>query len=221
MTARLNAALTVAASELARIRADVTIADTGVLSANAPFYMGVKGLAYVRAAAVLEAHLKAALGAVLAELDTRQVAMSSIRLSLHSVLSDGYFESLRDQGSRKRWRTRADVLARVDNPAPVSFGLLAFALDGKTLRADHFELIWHVFGLPGPYLPAALGVYRLALEDLAERRNDLAHGQMSPIDVARMKTAPEVFRMVEQVEKITEHITLAAHDYLTQHLYRR
>lgn len=221
MTARLNATLTVAANELARIRSDVTSADTGILSAHAPLYMAVKGLAYVRAAAVLEAYLKEALDAVLTELNTRQVAMSDLRLSLHSILSDGHFESLRVQGSRKRWRTRTDVLVRVDDPTPVSFSLQGFALDGKTLRAEHFELIWHVFGLPGPYLPPVLGVYRLALEDLAERRNDVAHGHVLPSDVARMKTTPEVFRMVEQVEKITEHTTLAVHDYLTQHLYRR
>jgi hypothetical protein len=163
--------------------------------------------------------MKVTLGAVITEIDGRAVGRGVLRLGLHAVLQRPGFDRAQQVRGIRMWRARVDVLEDVDSLTPCSFGVTEFALDNRTLRADHFEMIWQLFGFAPPSLPRL--VHRLALHDLAETRNDLAHGVAWPSDVARAKPTTEVLRMVGFVEDIVEHVALATDAYLTTSAYLR
>jgi hypothetical protein len=222
MTARLEATVHDASAELARVRMDVTIAETGVLEpSRAQLFFGVRGVAYVRASAILEAFMKAALGSVLVELDARKVSATALRPCLHAVAHHGRFEAFRDLRSMKKWDRRVELLSTIDNGGPATFGQSSFALDGRTLRAEHFHTLWSIFGFRGPCLPSVEAIHRLALHDMAEHRNAIAHGSSSPEVIGRTKPTSEVLRMLEHVENIVGHVQLAADEYLKHQHYRR
>ena len=211
-----------AASEISRIRMDVTIADVRALGsdpAGSHLFAAVRGLAYVRASAVLEAFVKADLGAVLDEIDDRGTPLTSLRYPLHAVHQSGHFDALKVVRGVKMWRKRLELFHELDSATTAVFASPSFALDGRTLRAEHFDTIWAVFGFPRDSLPGSL--QRLALHDLAERRNDIAHGVVTPGAVARVKPTPDVLRMLRFVEDIVEHLLSASKKYLDACLYRR
>jgi hypothetical protein len=102
---------------------------------------------------------------------------------------------------------------------PAAFNPDTLPLDGRTLRAEHFERIWHVFGIPGPSLPAPK--HGMALKDLAEGRNKVAHGTVDPISFGKSKAASDVIQLSYRVDEILVHVLAQLDDYLVQARYAR
>jgi hypothetical protein len=99
------------------------------------------------------------------------------------------------------------------------FSDVVLPLDGRTLRPEHFETIWRVFGLPGAPLPS--GRHSFALNDLADGRNAVAHGRSSPTMFGRSKVMADVVRIVDFIEEVVLATAVAADTYLRAHQYRR
>ena len=221
MIPALQAALNDAAAEISAVKREVTLADIAELNATrSQIFTATRALAYVRASAVLERFTRSALGAVIGDIEARAVAKGRLCFGLHAVRQAPVFDRARDVSGLRMWRARLELLQDIDDVGPSTFGgITEFALDGRTLRSDHFDTIWLIFGFTLPSLPGAL--HRLALHDLAETRNDVAHGRRTPAAVARAKPTPEVLRMLGLVEDILEHVTLAADAYLATAGFRR
>jgi hypothetical protein len=92
-------------------------------------------------------------------------------------------------------------------------------LDGRTIRLDHLETIWEVFGLPGNSIPSPL--HALALRDLADARNKVAHGEERASTVAGGKSVTDTLRLYGKVEEVITHFWDAATDYLSKQGYKR
>jgi hypothetical protein len=63
--------------------------------------------------------------------------------------------------------------------------------------------------------------HRLALEDLADGRNDLAHGEVDPITFGRRKVYADLIRMMDMIDDILLHLCQTASDYLASNGYNR
>lgn len=80
--------------------------------------------------------------------------------------------------------------------------------DGRTIRPEHLELIWHLFSLDGNAFPSP--IHCQELNTLADRRNDVAHGHIIPGDMGVQVAIPDLRKTVERVEELVEHCVLSA-----------
>lgn len=181
----------------------------------------VKSWTHVWLAAALEEYLKRLMEYVLNEIASQAVHHDQLKLSLFTIVCGNHFNAVRSTKGLPSWQKRLDALFPIDQATPVSFASTMVQLDGRTIRGMHFKMIWQIFGFQGDHLPTPVNIYEAALETMANGRNDIAHGEVDPITFGRGKVVDDVKRMVDQIEDATNHITLAADDYLTNNRYLR
>jgi len=110
------------------------------------------------------------------------------------------------------------MFSTIDDPTAVTININESVLDGRTIRSEHFECIWKVFGFPLPHHPSPK--HGLALTDLADGRNNVAHGNVDPILFGRSKAAPDLIRIADLLDESLMHLYYAADTYLTNLNFR-
>lgn len=178
-----------------------------------------KATAYVFAAAALERACKEALRAVVSEIDATATLPEKLRPSLFALRCAPALDtiSVRVRSLENRQKA-AEMFETLFSTTLGSFGD-ALPVDGKTPRRQHFETIWRVFGFPLPALPSpSCG---LALEDLANGRNAVAHGGTDPITFGKSKPWSDVDQRVKRAEDVVVHLFTQADSYLDRQEYLR
>ena len=117
------------------------------------------------------------------------------------------------------WQHRARLFGKTQDVSVCNLRLNALPLDGRTIRIEHLETILHVFGFEGEPLPTPF--HKLALRDLSDTRNELAHGEEDIEPVAGRKSTQDLLQLIERVEEIALHLWEAIYEYLKQDAYRR
>ena len=189
-------------AEIARVRSRLSAADTGVLSRDtkARAEAGeVNAFSYVWTAAALEKAVSRALAAFLGVLNARAVPINSLKSGYLGLLMDAPIESLRAlKDYEKVWGRRCELFAASTSLNPASFSTDLLPLDGRTIRSYHFETLWRVLHLPGR--PLLTPFHHLALTDLADGRNAVAHGDEEPVTFGRRKRATDIIQLTRRVE---------------------
>jgi hypothetical protein len=174
---------------------------------------------YLYAAAAIERACREGLLAVIAEINAHGVALDHLRVSLFALHCAASLDAI-GGGARSLDRVvrAADMFDTVFGAGHAPLGTV-LPLDGRTPRAAHFATIWRVFGFPGPAVPDP--ACALALEDLAEGRNDVAHGVRDAIAFGRTKPIADVAGVVARVAQMVAHLFASADAYLDQRLFLR
>jgi hypothetical protein len=173
---------------------------------------------YVWTAAALEAFLPAFIWESIDTINADGLANGDLRFSLFAILCDRHFHTIRSAEVRSAWQSRMQLLSDLSSSAIVPLPH-AGPIDGKTIRSFHFEAMWAVFGLPGDPWPSAFS--SSILEDLANSRNDVAHGTVSPVQFGRGRTFADCGRMLDRIEELVFHTVLTMDNYLQADGYRR
>jgi hypothetical protein len=178
-----------------------------------------KAGAYLHAAAALERACREGLLAVIAEINAQAVAPAQLRVSLFALHGAAALDAI-GGGPRSLERVvrAADMFETVFAAAHVPLGTV-LPLDGRTPRAAHFATIWRVLGFPGAALPDP--ACAPALDDLADGRNDVAHGVRDAIAFGRSKPIAEVLGLLGRVEQMIHHLFDSADAYLDRRLFLR
>lgn len=179
----------------------------------------IRAAAYVYLAAALERFLTDILAATLAEVTGTSVELKKLRLSLFALIQAAHFDSLQDIRGLKMWLKRSQVFTVTDAPALCVFDHSRLPLDGRTVRPEHLEVVWAVLGFSGFPIPDP--VTRLALNELADARNSLAHGEETPARVGGQKSVTEMLRLIDRIEAIVIHVWAAAITYVSNKEYLR
>lgn len=175
---------------------------------------------YVWLAAILETYVKSEIKAVFAHIASQQVPISRLKDNWWSLTANSLFRSISDvKKYRDKWDKRIELFDHTKDSTPASFDSDCIPLDGKTLRAYHFSTLWKIFEFQPPYLPSP--THGLALEDLADGRNDVAHGNIEPITFGKTKTTLDVLSMAGKVEDIVTHFAAAKERCLNAQAYVR
>jgi hypothetical protein len=119
----------------------------------------------------------------------------------------------------KQWDKRVDVLLRTASTSLLVFPEAQLPIDQRTPRVEHFETVWSVYGFPGDPMPSPR--HMLALQDLAEGRNDVAHGHIAVLTFGRRKAISDVTRIVQHVEEVAVHFASTLDIYLSRSLFLR
>lgn len=217
----LDTALTRASARLDRARQNLYYCDVTFLAKEAQRRLrhDIQAASYVYVAAALEAYVADALAASVTEINAGAVKLKNLRLSLFAVAQGSSLCSLQDIRGLKMWARRADVFSDVDSQSPALLDTAHLPIDGGTVRPLHLDTIWHVFGLAGSSTPGPQ--HRLAITDVADNRNAVAHGQDDAAKVAGLKSIPDLLRLFERVEESVLHIHYGITDYLDSHAYLR
>lgn len=179
----------------------------------------VRAQVYVWLAALLERFVRDTLQALVTELNSLSVPSKDLRLSLFSLVCDPSIESIKGRRRQTTWACRVALFEIPLSADRCSLHPEIVPLDGKTLRGEHFDNIWVVFGLPGQSLPTPQ--HRAALRELADGRNDVAHGNVHPLDFGRSKTTADLLSLAGRVEDVVYHVATTIQEYIDKRYYLR
>lgn len=220
MAALLEPPLEELDKELTRLRHQVAHADVVSLHSSPDLRERsavLKAFTYVWLGAILERSLRACLHIILTELNSRAIPCVNLRASLFSLLCEPDLNSIRDRRRQKTWNSRAGMFASVSSASAAEFNTQLLPLDARTPRAEHFDNVWIVFGFSGNSLPGS--AHRLALDSLAEGRNNIAHGIVDPVIFGRARATSDLFMLGERVEQSIYHLAEAGERYLLTREY--
>jgi len=176
-----------------------------------------KSFIYVWLSASLEDFCNSILSGITQELETLNHPPIAYKPGLIALCYHNLFDSMQELAGHKQWNKRHELLKAVAEEQSASFNSAVLPLDGGTLRPRHFDHVWAFFGLPGQALPSP--THRIALKELAESRNQLAHGEMSPTALGRSKTTAHLKDLVAMVEDVGENLAVAVERYVDEEIY--
>ena len=179
----------------------------------------VKALAYVWFAASWERLVKEALLAVFAAVNAARVPRAGLRPCLLSVADNADYKALSVLSGQKEWDRRLSLLDGSRDAEIVVLTVDDLPYDGRTCRPVHFALFQRALGLSHHCFAGSLD--RTALTDLADGRNDVAHGHVSPIAFGRAKRTAVVLKNVERLIDAADGFVIALDDYLAEERFRR
>jgi RiboL-PSP-HEPN len=179
----------------------------------------VRAAAYVYVEAAIERATSDLLLAALAEISAATVEIRKVRLSLIALTQAPLFDSLQDVRGLKMWLKRVEMLTATEDQSSCAFDALFLPLDGRSIRPQNLEVIWAVFGFSSPPVPAPIS--RLALNDLADARNSVAHGEDSASRIAGQRSVTDMLKLIDRIEDIVIHMWSTISDYLTRKEYLR
>jgi RiboL-PSP-HEPN len=191
----------------------------GSSAASVEILASQRAATYVTLAAAVEVFVREFVDDLISDLNALGLTCDRVRPSLLSLVHSPDFDALRALNGLKMWNRRVVVLEAVRTASALQFSTDIRPLDGRTIRPRHLETIWSVFGLPGA--PLATPAHGLALTELAEARNNIAHGHVDPITFGRRKALSDVVSAIDRVDDIALHMALAADGYFSQAEYLR
>ncbi|MBX7450103.1 hypothetical protein GR927_19120 [Mycolicibacterium sp. 3033] len=179
----------------------------------------VQASTYVLLGAAIEQFTRSLVNAVMDEISAQAIPHSDLALNLLAISIGGPFLALQDVRGLKMWRKRIELLEHAESQQVATLPNDHMPLDGKTIRPDHYDVIWLVFGFAGPSLPDPRT--GLALKMIADYRNLVAHGDEDTATVAGLLPVDAVLRLIDQIDGLGVHVYDAAVDFLDNRRYLR
>ena len=219
---RFTSQITLAYREIARIKEDIFHADTAAISQYSPIQERgavTRASAYVLLAALLERIVREALQATLQEITLLCIPVKDLKLSLLSLICDAEFASIADRSRGNAWEQKISIFFQTVEEKPASLADNILPLDGRTIRGAHFDTIWLVLGLDASSIPSPL--HRIALKDLADGRNEVAHGHVDPVIFGRSKATKDMLGIIKRVDEVIIHFLNSLDDYIEKKKFAR
>ncbi|MGF3132784.1 MAE_28990/MAE_18760 family HEPN-like nuclease [Streptomyces albidoflavus] len=170
-----------------------------------------RALAIVCVMAEMESFTKYFIQETHAAINSSSVKIGDLRPSLRQLAAHAAFESLRELNDHgKLWERRkyATTLDSCAEPVelPVNRKQAQPPLDGKTLKPEHFNRLWEIYGIPGISFPFA--TWGASLQKLAMLRNDVAHGNIPYVEVFQQAgvAVSDIERYVDDVVEFLIHL---------------
>ncbi len=111
----------------------------------------------------------------------------------------------------RRWERSFSLIEKFVNSDRSELPL-SIPYDGKTVRPLHIQLFWELFEIPGEPFPSM--VHRQSLQTLADDRNRVAHGEILPLTLGRLRTKADVKASLARLEETTECVYTATRTML-------
>lgn len=223
MANRYDKELTEVASKLDEISQSLRWADAGSLSPSPiqkRFSHIVISSAYILAAAALEEYMRSMVQGLCREIQRENPKFSDLRISLLTVFAGSHINSIRDlRDYEKMWEKRVEFVDLFESSLATADATLELPIDGKTIRPIHLETVWKIFGFDGQAFPNAL--YKASLTDIADGRNDVAHGHISIKKFSQKKGALDTGKKIQRLQDLALHFTLHAEKYISDRQFLR
>lgn len=208
-------------NKLEEISQSLRWADSAILNSSPVqkrFSHIIISSAYVLTAAATEEYIREMISGLCKEIKKANPNFSELRPSLVTIFAGSQINSLRDlKDYEKIWGKRREISNLFSSNETINEKNIDVPLDGKTIRPVHLETIWEIFGFSGQAFTSL--IYRASLTDIADGRNDVAHGHVSIKKFAHLKGALDTDKKIQRLKELALHFTLNAERYILNKLY--
>lgn len=177
-----------------------------------------KANAYVALSAAQEYLVSEAFLSCVSEIGVSGISGVDLKPCIFSVFLDSQFISIASQKSIASWIKRLEILDAPFRSVPLQ-SATAWPSDGKTIKPDHYALIWRVLDLPGVWYSDP--THPFAVTDLCIGRNAVAHGRMSRNAFGRSKICSDVLKLTRKIEEVGENYLLNLDHLIVSMGYKR
>ena len=195
------------------------IKDSTIVKNNSAYLVAS---AYVFISSSLEKYVKSALLIIMKEITNESVSKKDIKNCLFPIIYASEIQSITTlKDFEKLWNKKHSLFTELESQEIVKLNLNdnEIPLDGKTIRPYHLEMIWKIFDLEPDYFTNP--VQRFTLIDIADGRNEVAHGATQPTTFGSNKSVPSTIKKIEDVEDIIVNLQVKIERYLDNKLYRK
>jgi hypothetical protein len=171
----------------------------------------LRGLFYVHLYGALEFAVNQGVERFLQAVAALGVSPCHFHPRFFSVALDAQFNSIRGVGEDNRWTTRVNLI-------DLQLSLQSLPIKGETfhlylqnVKVVKLETLFRCFDINEPVVPnPSFGLY---IDELAERRNGVAHGRFSALGIGAARRSPELHTRFNAISASCHHFL----DCLEQH----
>lgn len=193
-------------------------AATGDLIATAAHEFALS-MAYVHISSTLESFHNELIQLLIASIANSGIVLKDVRRSLLGLLLHPGITGSAAGNSLKVHRKRASLFLDAESARKCTFTDGARPTDDRTIKSEHYETLWEIFGLPGSPMPSV--THSAVLNEIAEYRNKLVHGRMPYLVFPKQKNLTDVLKAIDRIDEILAYVCTAADSYISATGYRR
>lgn len=191
--------------------------EAASVSTNEELFRIQKGVLFVSLYASLEFTLTTAVSDFLTALQAEAVEPGKYRIGLLPTLLNREFNAVKGASKKTLWEHKLKLVQRLCSTDACMIDNDVFPADGTNVSADHFEIIWKHFHLPGPALPQ--GINPWTINEIKEHRNAIAHGRERADKIGSRFTLAALEDRHNSVEALCAHIVLSFEEHLRNRTY--
>jgi RiboL-PSP-HEPN len=150
----------------------------------------LRGLFHVHLYGALEYTVNEGVQRFLQATNSLSIAPRHLEARFCSVALDPSFTSIRNVGEDKRWPARLKVIDLQTSPNPQPINVDVFGLYLQNVWAEKLEVLFKCLNINEPVVPDH--TFRLYIDELVERRNEVAHGRMSALGIGSARRSPDL-----------------------------
>jgi len=185
--------------------------DAGDLAA-ARLLASLKGFFFVHLYGYLEFSASQGLQIFLQEIGTLNVSYAHCEQVFYSVVLDAQFKSVTDKSSKnKKWSSRCELLGKQSSADACMPEDTIFADSLQSTGLKTLQEVFHTLNIAAPPVPTPrLGAL---VEEIKDRRHEVAHGRVAPENVGGAFTLQDLKDRMDGMELVVRHIldVLEAH----------
>lgn len=204
------------AEEIYLAKDDVLFSDTLAISkldSNRKRSARIKALALIQTASSFEIFLSKCIEKLNIEISNSGTEFSKIKKSILSLALHEMFNSAKDTEGEKSLQKRVDLLTKIDSDIKANLTNIKSSTiyGGKTPRKKHIYLIWNIYSISESLPPANL---LIALDSLADSRNEIAHGEITTTLAGRRKTSLDILGIIDKISDLAIYIAQCFDHYI-------
>ena len=173
----------------------------------------LRGLFYVHLYGVFEFSVNRAVERLLDAVSKLNIAMCDLEPALMSLSLDSEFHSFVSQDNKKRWQKRINFLSRQHGTEKVVVTHSIVANYLQNIWQSNLLQLFECLYLSDPIVPTPnLSPY---IDEIVNKRNQIAHGRESPIQVGAGTRSPELQVRLDAMTQIITHIISCFDNHLS------
>lgn len=179
-----------------------------------PTVIGLRGLFIVQLYACFEFSVNQAVQRALILAEGYKVQHQHLSPRFFTVAMSGQFQSIRDASKANRWKSRINFLEKQFSSTSCSVNSVAFSEELMNVWVPTISELFECLGISKDPLPNL--AYTGYINAIVEKRNAVAHGRTSPVEIGRTLRSPELKKYWEIVAETSEYIFQSLGIYIEQ-----
>lgn len=174
--------------------------------------IGLRGLAIVQLYACLEFAVNQAVQRTLILIQGYNIQQQHLAPRFYTVAMAGHFQAIRDSGKNNKWKNRIKLVDNLFSESTSNINSVLFADELQNTWVGTIQELFDCLGINTSPLPKI--AYAGHIDALVEKRNAVAHGRTSPVEIGRGSRSQELKLYWDVVSETTEHIFQVLASYI-------
>lgn len=164
----------------------------------------LRGLFYVHLYATLEHTVNQAVEKLLNAVSALDVKMAHFEPIFLSVALDPEFTSFGDTGKNRRWAKRIVFLEKQTSLDDAKLNTSIFSMALQNIWKQDLVDVFACLYIKEPIVPEETLIHYI--DEIVNKRNEIAHGRQSPVIVGRGTRSPDLLIRLDAVSRIIIHV---------------